>query len=291
LKYKIAFRKLTLLIIILLLTVGCGETPAGEKPVATVSILPQQYWVQRLAGDFLEVQVMVPPGTDSHTYEPTPADIKKLARSDLYFRIGYIDFEKSWMQRFTAINQRMRVVNLPGALPLIASSSHEGEDGGVDPHIWLSPRVVNLILADIASELEQHYPDHREQIRANLRAFLQEVDSLDQRMNEMLKGIAGDTVLIYHPALAYMARDYGFVQVSIEEEGKNPSPAHLKEVVDIARRNAIRNILVQQQIDPGFASGIAREVGGEVILIDPYSPDWMNNMNDIAHALLKIHQR
>jgi zinc transport system substrate-binding protein len=273
-----------------LLIIGCVEKGKDARPVVTVSILPQKYWVERIAGDHFDILVMVPPGADSHTYEPTPQDIQKLTGSVAYFRIGYIDFEQTWMNRFEAINPDMEVVNIPEDLELIEEKGHKAGHQGTDPHVWLSVHTVSKILQHMADEFVRLDPARKEYYEANLRSFIAELDTLDRILSSDLESLRQDTMLIYHPALAYLARDYGFVQISIEEDGKPPSPAHMREIVDIARRNDIYWIVVQKQTDPDFAKGITQETGGEVVTIDPYAYNWLDNMKELSRILNQIHK-
>lgn len=90
--------------------------------------------------------------------------------------------------------------------------------------------------------------------------------------------------LIYHPALTYFARDYGMEQIAIEDEGKEPNPVHVRAIIDRSREKGVRVVFIQSQFDEANARAIATEIGGEVIAIDPLSPDWKEEMI----SLLKI---
>ena len=83
------------------------KQPLTTKPVVFVSILPQQYFVQRIAGDRYHIEVMIPPGMGHSDYDPTPQQMKELANAKLFFRIGYIVFEDAWMKTIAANNPRI----------------------------------------------------------------------------------------------------------------------------------------------------------------------------------------
>jgi zinc transport system substrate-binding protein len=92
-------------------------------------------------------------------------------------------------------------------------------------------------------------------------------------------------VLIYHPALAYMARDYGFEQVSFEDEGKSPSPARMKELIDLAREKEIKIIFIQAEYDVRNAEALAKESGAELVVINPLNREWPAAVIEVAEAL------
>jgi zinc transport system substrate-binding protein len=266
---------------------GCSEKGRAEKQVITVSILPQKFWVEQIAGDRFDVQVMVPPGADSHTYEPSPKDMKNLSVSALYFSMGFLDFERTYLKKFQAGNPRMKIVQSPDDLSLIDDDSGHT---GIDPHFWLSVKEVRKITRNMLREIILLDPDHADFYQQNYGRFTLELDTLDSFLSNELSAVRGRTVIIYHPALAYLARDYGFFQVSIEMEGKNPSAYHMKEIVDLARQENINTILIQKQIDREMAEGVAGEIKGEVEVIDPLAYSWMDNLQEIARMLNRIFQ-
>ena len=93
--------------------------------------------------------------------------------------------------------------------------------------------------------------------------------------------------MIYHPNLAYIARDYSLEEIPVEFEGKEPSPSRMKELIDRARKDNIRTIFVQREYDTKNAKAIAGEIGARVILIDPLSENWQKSTMDIIDALHK----
>jgi zinc transport system substrate-binding protein len=270
-----------------LLFSGCYEKGQNQKQIVTVSILPQRFWVEQIAGDRFDIQVMVPPGVDYHTYEPTPKDMKDLSASSLYFSLGHLDFEKVYLDRFQSANPQMVLVGPSEDLSLIMGDHGHG---GIDPHFWLSCTEVRKTIIPMLQAIIQLDPAHAVIYQQNYARFLREIDTLETFLSRQLQPLKDKTVIIYHPALAYLARDYGFRQVSIEEEGKHPSAYHMKEIVDLARQQHIRTILVQRQIDREMAAGIADEIGGQVEVIDPLAYSWMDNLREIARILNHIHQ-
>ncbi|MCX6581075.1 MAG: zinc ABC transporter substrate-binding protein [Candidatus Aminicenantes bacterium] len=262
----------------------------------TVSVLPQKYFVRRIVGDDYTINVMIPPGQSEATYEPTPREMKAVGDSILYFRIGHLAFEEAWIDKIASLNKQMKIVDTSVGVPLItgaapATGEPRGNVGdhdhsGVDPHIWLSPAAVKVQakhILDAFSEVEKDAA-RRAAYEKNYSEFIRDIDALHTEIETLLKPVTGKKFMVYHPAWAYFARDYGLVQFSIEIEGKSPSAATMKQIVDTARLENIRVIFVQQQFDAANARAVADEIDGKVVAVDPLAPDWPDNMRKTART-------
>ena len=285
--------KQTLLAIVIIgLALSCSTTTdRGEQAVISVSILPQLYFVEQLAGDLVEVNVMIPPGASPASYEPTVSQLSKLEESETYFRIGHVGFELSWMDKISSVNPGMKIVDLSHGIDLIFDTEEETDDhhghshGGTDPHLWMSVHNARIIARNIHDEMLLMFPDHQPELDLRLEKFSASLDSLHLLISKRLEGLENRSFLIYHPALTYFARDYNLHQYPLEIEGKSPSPAHLRQMVDLGRSQKISRILIQDQFDRKNAEVLAREIGAEIIQFDPLDPDWMEQMLYIADQL------
>jgi len=290
--------KNTLLFIwILFLAVSCRtETESISKPVISVSIIPQQYFIEQLAGELAEINVMIPPGASPATYEPSVSQLGKLDRSMTYLRIGYVGFEQSWMDKIASVNPDMRIADLSEGVETILEDMHEPEDHhghshyghthhGPDPHIWMSVHNARIIAQNIHNELLLIFPGEKDYLQAKLGHFSLLLDSLHLEITSKLEGIENNKFMIYHPALSYFARDYGLEQYSLEIEGKTPSPAHLKEMVDLVHEYQISKVFIQNQFDRKNAEVLARETGAGIIQFDPLDLNWSEQMRYIAEQL------
>lgn len=290
-------RNILLIIGALLLAISCRTgDEAMDKPVVSVSIIPQQFFVQELAGDLVEVNVLIPSGASPATYEPTVAQLARLDRSEVYMRIGYIGFEESWMEKLASTNPRMKIVDLSQGVDLIlepeglagdhSGHSHEGHvHHGTDPHIWMSALNAQIIAQNIHRELLLLFPAQKEYLEDRLRQFTSSIDSLHLLISQKLEGLENRKFMIYHPALTYYARDYGLEQVPLENEGKSPAPSHMREITDLANQYKISKILIQSQFDSDNAEILARETGARLIQFDPLAPQWREQMYYIAEHL------
>jgi len=282
-----------LLASLLLMFAGCGrkQEKNQQENRITVSILPQKYFVEQIGGDHFQIHVMIPPGANPATYDPAPSQMQKVEESAAYIRIGYLVFERAWMDKIRGINPGMKVFDQSRGVELIRDASHKhATDKGIDPHIWTSPKSVRKQVRNIGDFLTTLDPAHQETYEKNTRRFLSRVDSLDKMISEQLKGLEGSTFLIFHPALSYFARDYGLNQTSLEHEGKEPSPARLKQIIDRAKGSNIRAVFVQKQFSTDEAKTLARELNAEVVQIDPLAYDWFENMKSMSRTLVEALQ-
>lgn len=257
-----------------------------QEPMITVSIQPQKYFVDRIAGDHFQVQVMIPPGASPVTYDPSPSQMKKLEQSQAYIRIGHIVFEKAWMEKIRTVNPNLEILDQSQDVDLISSpgsSTHSGQ--GVDPHIWNSPRAVKTQVENIRDFLIRLDAAHQKAYRENAQVFLAQIDSLDARISERLSGLEQKDFLIFHPALSYFARDYGLNQIALEHQGKEPTPARIKQVIDRSDASRIKAVFIQKQFSTDEARAIARELEAEVVRIDPLAYNWLENMQQMSRAI------
>jgi zinc transport system substrate-binding protein len=284
-----------------------GRDPL-DKPVISVSIIPQKYFIEQLAGDLVEVNVMIPPGASPATYEPTVSQLGKLDRSMVYFRIGYIGFEISWIDKIAGINPGMKIVNLSEGVEIIKEGEKEhagsapAEDSGeiqeqhthahlgADPHIWMSVINARMIALTIHNELLLMFPGEKEYLQQRFLDFNLSLDSIHSAITTQLEGLENRKFMIYHPALTYYAKEFGLEQFSLEIEGKTPSPAHMKRMIDLSKEYHISKILIQNQFDTRNAKVLASETGSDIIQFDPLDLDWGKQMRYIAEQLNPSNQ-
>ena len=273
----------------LLILGACGNSPQKkEKPILTVTLEPLRYFTEAIAGGHYEVVSMVPKGSSPENYDPTPQQLVALSRSQAYFRIGYIGFEQAWMKKLQANAPEMKVFDTSRGVDFIRGEGHWHGDhfheGGVEPHIWNSTRNAIIIAENIYEALCELDAIHQEEYKNRLDSLKETIAQTDANVCTFLEN-ADSTFLIYHPALSYFARDYGLKQISIEENGKEPSPAQLKSLIETCRKEKAHVIFVQQEFDQRNAQLIADELGVNVVPINPLSYDWDEEMVRVAQAL------
>ena len=273
---------------ILLLFVSCGQQNSDiNSRIITVSIAPFRYFVEEIAGEDFLVNVMVPPGADPHIYEPFPEQVSKLRLSEGYISNGFLGFEMIWLDNFYEVNTKMKKLSLKDKIePLVSEDHHEGEHvEGADPHYWVSPKCALIIASSVRDFLIELNPEGRQKYEENYSMLISSIHNLDSEAKELFSVVRNRSFMIFHPNLGYMARDYGLEEISVEYEGKEPSPSRVKDLIDRARKDGMKTIFVQKEYDTKHAKSIAREIGGDVKIIDPLSAEWLTTTTEIIHAI------
>lgn len=267
-----------------------------EKPVITVTLEPQRYFTEAIAGDKFKVVSMVPKGSSPETYDPVPQQLVSLGKSKAYFRIGYIGFEQAWMDRLMNNTPHIQVFDTSKGVDLILDSNdhghshghsnHDGHLHAVEPHIWNSTTNALILAGNTYKALRTLDKSNETYYRARYDSLCQHINHTDSLIRQQLSTPgAATSFMIYHPALSYFARDYGLHQISIEEGGKEPSPAHLKELIDLCKAENVQVIFVQPEFDKRNAETIAQQTGTKVVAINPLSYEWETEMLNVAKAL------
>jgi zinc transport system substrate-binding protein len=270
--------------------------PADSKLTVFASILPQRYFIERIAADRVQVHVMVEPGASPATYEPKPRQMAQLSEAAAYFAVG-VPFERVWLSKIAVANPALRVVHTDHGIEKLPMTPHHHDtdferhpahmqEGGIpDPHIWTSPALVMLQARNILAALVEIDPAHRSHYVQNYGAFIRELVALDTRLLQVFYRTGRrNRFMVFHPAWGYFADAYGLKQIPIEIEGKVPKPAQIAATVEYAREHGVRVIFVQPQFSTESAQLIAREIDGRVVPADPLSPDWAENLIRQAEA-------
>lgn len=277
--------------LLVVIMAACQPKPKETTNMVSVSILPQKYFVEQLAGDLLHVNVLVPPGSSPHNYSVLPSQMKELAKSKVWLQIGLLTFEDVWNDKFAELNKGLLIVNCSEGIVPIAGSEceEEGHDHdhaeAFDPHAWLAPAEVKLMAKNTLNALNANFPQHSTIFDANYARFISKIDSLSVKIEQQLAPLQNRKILIFHPALAYYGRQFNLQQIPLELDGKEPSPKHMKNIVDQAREQNIRVIFIQKEFDVENALQLSREIGGEVMTIDPLDYNWEKQMLDITEKI------
>ncbi len=269
-------------------------TPVGQSdlPSVIVSILPQSYFAERIGGEWVSVSVMVGPGQEPHTYEPTPDQMKAVSSAAAFFSID-VEYENAWLPRFENANPQMKVFDTSAGIQKIpvpttvlavgapAETSHQGE---LDPHVWLAPDNARIIAENMLNGLIEIAPQHETDFRTNYENLIGDIDALNTQIEGILAGDQQRTFMVFHPAWGYFAKQYGLQQIAVQVGGQDPSASELADLITIAKEQQIKIIFIQPTFSTASADAIAKEIGGTVAIADPLAQDWLDNLKTVAEA-------
>ena len=260
-----------------------------SEKIVFASILPLQYFTDQITGKSYTCEVMVPPGVGPETYNPTPRQMAEMSKAGAYFANGFLGFEEAYLDKFQSINPGLTFINTSTGVNLIHAEGHSHGDiqheKGVDPHTWSSPDGAKIIARNIFDGMVKIDPANKEKFQANLDKLLAKIDSVDGAVKTILTNIQSRTFMVFHPALGYYARQYGLEQLSIEFEGKVPTPRHVQNIVLQAKAQKIAYVMIQKEFDVENAEIISNETGSKIIQIDPLAYDWPNEMISLARKM------
>jgi zinc transport system substrate-binding protein len=271
------------------LFLSCGRNADNDnRPVITVSIAPYKYFIEKIAGDDFKINIMVPSGANPHIYEPVPHQISGLRKSEAYVGNGFLGFEITWLDRFCEVNKTMKLLLLGDNIDPIEPHSHDDDEAETaDPHYWVSPDCAKIMAKNLKEFLVALKPERSGFYEANYAKLDSVIDNIDNEARRLFSSCAKRAFMIYHPNLGYLARHYNLEEISVEYEGKEPSPSRLKYLIDRARDEKLKIIFVQKEYDTKNAQSIANEIGANVMIIDPLSEDWESAMREIIELMYK----
>lgn len=267
----------------LVLLTGCVDSSRQQMATISVTIEPQRYFVERIAGTDFQVNSVIPAGQSPETYDPTPKQMMEIGNSMAYFKIGYIGFEQAWMKSLEKQNPNMQVFDLSKGMALI--ENHENghhHHGAIDPHIWTSVGGVKVMAKNIRDALITLNPEYEARYMQRYDSLMREINNLEILLKQRLEPVKGSSFIIYHPTLTYFAQEFGLNQLCIELDGKEPSPAQLKELIETARHSQAKVVFVQQEFDQKNAELIANETGCRLVRINPLAYDWKQEILNLA---------
>lgn len=288
--------------LLLLLTLSLVSGVGVAEPLRVfVSVVPIQVFVTKIGGEHVDARAMVRPGFNPSTYDPTPRQISDLAAAVLYVRTG-VPFEEAWMERIRSANPAMQVLDARDGITLRTLEAHDHDDHNghddeaghgheQDPHVWVSPPLVEQMVGAIRDKLRELAPAHAGDFARNHDAFVRELKTLDDDLHRLLDPLPNRKFMVSHPAWGYFADSYGLIQVPIENEGKEPGARALAALIDKAKQDKIKVVLVQPQFDKRQAGQIAQAIGGVVIAVDPLAADYVDNLRSVGRQFAQVLQQ
>ena len=289
---------IAILVLVFLACSGQGDLRDTGRLSVLVSVVPQQYFVEKIAGDLAEVTVLVPPGASPTTYEISPSDMRRVNRADVWFTIG-LQREDTWIPEFSSLNHRLKIAStiddvtrlsigrysIPGEHSEIGNHDRDHDLSGVDPHVWLSPELVSIQARAICTNLIELDSANSGIYSENLTFFLEEISDLQIIIHQSIDSFQGESFMVFHPAWGYFADEFSLIQVPIEISGSEPSPSELAQLIDYGRNSSIKVVFVSPQFSETSAETIADELEASVVFIDPLALNWAENLVRVSDQI------
>lgn len=281
----------------MLLVTACGQNKSAsttdangstEKLEIMTTLYPLADFTKKIGGTHVEVDSILPPGANAHTFEPTPKTMIKLADSDLfiYMGAGLEGFADSAAK--TLKDGEVELVEASEGVTFeVFQSNHDhdhndhdeeesqqseeqhNDHGDVDPHVWLDP-ILAIDLADhIKSKLIQAKPEAKEDFEKNFQELKQRLEKLDQSYQHMVKQVERKEILVSHAAYGYWEHRYGLEQISVSglSPTNEPTQNQIKEIIEETREHEIKYILFEQNVSTKPAKTIKKQLDLEILYL------------------------
>ncbi|MDR0743132.1 MAG: zinc ABC transporter substrate-binding protein [Tannerella sp.] len=269
---------------------SCGvknkDPKAEEVKEIAVTIEPLRYFAEQIAGDHYTFFSVLPAGQSPETYDPSPREMIRVGKGVAYFHTGQLGFEQVLIHSIHENNTHTSPFDLSEGMVFHEGECCAHEHGGHDPHLWTSFKGAKVISENILKALVSLDKENQTHYQSNYSRLTQRLDSLEETLHKQLENLSCRSFVIYHPALTYFADEFGLKQYSIENDGKEPSPAFLKKLIEEAGTERVGVVFVQMEFDRRHAKQIAREIGAKTVVINPLDYQWDKQMEWIAKALV-----
>lgn len=286
-----------------LLLGGCAsneESGATEETSDQLTVYASTFalksFAEEIGGDRVRVEMVIPPGADPHTYEPTSKQMTDIAEADLFLTVGH-DLEPyvESMEKSLA-NENVTFVKTAEDVTLLSAEDtvhvhgedehgHEEDDhaeeeaghseddghnhGQYDPHVWLDPMNAVSMAEAVEAAFSEQAPDYKDEFADRLSTFKEEADTLDAELKAAVDGGSKSELLVTHAAYGYLAERYGFDQLPITglTPAEEPSQQALKRVIEEAQLHDLTHIAFEDTVTPKVAQVVQNEIGAETVTI------------------------
>lgn len=268
------FGSAAIALLIMLLLAGCAqnqeggaasEKEKGGKLQIVATLFPQYDFARQIAGDKAEVILLLPPGVESHSFEPTPSDIIKINRSDLFLYTG--EAMEIWSGR---IIEGMKSAGSESLVLNVSQGIKLEDDGVVDPHIWTDPVNAEAMAANILEALCSLDPVNADYYRANAADFSAALSDLDAEFRTIVNNGKRDKIIFGSRfALHYFVKRYGLTAESAFDSCSSetePSVRAVAGLIEKIKKEGIPVIYYAELEDPKIARAISAETGAKQLL-------------------------
>lgn len=269
-----------------------SSTENGKMKIYT-TIYPIQYFAERIGGDQVEVESVLPAGSDAHNFEPTSNQMVDIAKSDAFL------YSSDELETYAGTiadavgDEDVKIAQLADGIDLLpfdeehdhsheateeehdhnhdeaAEEEHDHDHGSVDPHYWLDPERAKQMAENMKNTLVELDPDNETLYEDNYKAVSEELDELDQKFQQAVEGKENKKIIVSHAAYGYWEDRYGIEQIAITglSPTNEPSQQELEGIIHTAEDNKLNYVLFEQNISPKVATIVQDEIGADVLRI------------------------
>jgi len=270
-------KKLLALLLLTILLCSCSSTPVvtnetTKKLEVITTLFPQYDFVRQIAGDKVNVTLLLPPGANAHIFEPTPADIIKMNNADLFIYTG--EEMEAWTYKIVnGLNKRVSILDISEHLH-IPMEEHEHEEGHVhtiDPHYFTNLNYSQMTVIEITEILSEKDPENKEFYINNANAYIEKLEALDNEFEKAVKNKTRDKIVFGGRfAFHYFTEKYNLDYISAYDgcsDGSEPSVKRISEIVNTVTKEDIKIIYHEELVDPKIAKSIAEQTGAKILLL------------------------
>lgn len=277
------------------MVVGFQSSQAKE---IWVTVLPQEYFVQRIAGDSVVVKTLVRSGQNPETYTPTPSQLVKLAQADAFIGIG-IPVERIILPKIQRSIVHLKVFEVLKQWKLpIDQHQHEhtvsdvfiDDYTGSDSHVWMDPLAMVEMTKEVRDILIELMPENEVSLKVNAANLTSELEGLNVELQEQFRPYVNRAFYINHPSLGHFSARYGIRQLSIEYAGAAPSARRVAELIKTAKQEKVGAIFTQPEFGKSTASILARALRVDVVEVNPLASSYIESIREIANKLIRSFQ-
>lgn len=273
-----------------------SSSDVESKVKVSVTFDAMKEFVQAVGKDHVEITTIIPDGTEPHDFEPKAQDLEKLSSAQVFVYNGF--GMESWAEKAAQSANNSNLITgeaTKGIQPITNTDEDEiKEHGQYDPHAWISLKGAETETTNIRDALMQADPSHKDEYQSNCDSFISQLENLYKEYADKFQSVSNKSFVTGHAAFAYLCRDFGLTQNSVEDvfaEGE-PSAKQLTNLVDYCKKNNVKTIFVEDMVSPDVSKTLASQVGAsvETIYTIESSEDDKTYLERQQDNLAKIYQ-
>ncbi len=251
---------------------------ANDKLQVSVSIPPLYFFVNEIAKENVNINIVVPPNKNAETYEPTFNGMQMMGQSDIFIGIG-MPFEKIWLPKILDANKQQSKT-----IVLLLDEKMNKKNY---MHLWLSINNAKEIANIIANELANKDKKHKSFYIENANKLINSLDKLEQKIKRYIESMPNKEYIVYHPILDEFSKEYGLIEHTLEQHGKKYGIQEILSLAELGKTLNIKRVFTEYENKDILT--LAKSINAKVIIIDALNKDYLNNLEHIFMEISKSY--